>query len=574
MPTRRETTLTARGAIRRRSLALVAVLVATLLVAAAGPATAARSRPAPGTVVVRDGMSQPNAVSFYVPAGASVGRDEVAAAAAAAGLPNDGIEERGSRQPGVRELRLRTTVSARTSWLSRRVDGRALGRLDALGQGGVVLQLHPWATVTQGQVRPLESDLFVRRYEVTGEADVAWRIPVSAVVRALLLLLALAVVPFAILRAYAGRVTRRDLDDTEKAHRLRAALLVAGLLLPAVMLAALFLGGLALLPELLLGGLAPGAADSEAANLTASMMFLLAVVVVVLLPAARAIGPAYRRLRGVTATRASRVGNLRLALAMLLPMLVLVAVNLGAAFGLDPAVRLGLLGLSWLVIVAVGPLVAVRLMPSRPLEEPLRSRIDELLRRGGVRVREVRVLDTRGQKVANAVVMGPVPHLRYILLTDHLLQSLEQDEVEAIVAHEMGHAKQHHLLVKLGALVALAVAPLAALALGGRRLLAGVDPMVVVLAAPVLLLVALLLVQGGLGLLLERKADEYAARLVGVDPTVRALEKVADSNMLKRRTGALWNLATHHPGIAQRVERLRGRRVAGPDRPREPVSRG
>jgi Zn-dependent protease with chaperone function len=564
----------ARAAILRRSLALVALLVAGLLVAAATPAAAARFRPDPGTVVVRDAITPSNHVSFYVPAGAAVGPREVAAAAAAAGLPNEGVEERDARQPGVRELRLRTTVSARTSWLSRRIDGRALGRLDVGGQGRVVLQLHPWATVTQGEVRPLESDLFARRYELTGEADVAWRIPASALVRALLLLLALAVVPFVVLRAYAGRVVRRDLDDTEKAHRLRAALLVAGLLLPIVMLGALFLGGLVLLPELLLGGLAPGATGSEAANVTASAVFLIAVVVIVLVPAARAVAPAYRRLRGVTATRASRTGNLRLGLAMLLPALVLVAVNLGAAFGLDPAVRLGLLGLSWVAIIVVGPLLAVRLMPSRPLEEPLRSRVGELLRRGGVRVREVRVLDTRGQKVANAVVMGPVPRLRYILLTDHLLQSMEQDEVEAVVAHEMGHAKQHHLLVKLGALVALTAAPVAALALGGRRLLAGADPLVVALAVPVLLVVAVLLVQGGLGLLLERKADEYAARLVGVDPTVRALEKLADSNMLKRRTGALWNLATNHPGIAQRVERLRGRRDVAPDRPREPLTPG
>jgi STE24 endopeptidase len=561
------------GATRRRSLALLPVLVAGLLAAAASPA-AARFRPSPGTVVVRDSISPSNHVSFFVPTAAGVGRREVAAAAAAAGLPNEGIEERAAREQGVRELRLRTTVSARTSWLSRRIDGRALGRLDVLGHGRMVLQLPPWATVAQGQVRPLESNLFVRRYEVTGEADVAWRIPAAAVVRALLLLVALALVPAAILRAYAARVTRRDLDATEKAHRLRAAMLVTALLLPTAMVAALFLGGVVLLPELVLGALAPGAAGSEGANVTAFTVFLVVVVAVVLLPAVLAISPSYRRLRGVTATRASRVGNLRLGLAMLLPALLLVAVNLAAAFGLDPAVRLGLLLLGWVVLLAVAPLLAVRLMPTRPIEAPLRSRLDELLRRGGVRVRGVRVLDTRGQKVANALVMGPVPRLRYILVTDHLLQSLEQDEVQAIVAHEMGHAKQHHLLVKLGALVALTVVPLAALALGGRRLPAGVDPMVVVLAAPVLLLVAGLLVQGGLGLLLERRADEYAARLAGVDPTVRALEKLADSNMLKRRTGALWNLATHHPGIAQRVERLRGRRVAGPDRPREPLSRG
>ena len=160
--------------------------------------------------------------------------------------------------------------------------------------------------------------------------------------------------------------------------------------------------------------------------------------------------------------------------------------------------------------------------------------------------------------MANAVVMGPVPRLRYVLVTDHLLESLDQDELEAVVAHELGHAKQHHVLVKLGALLLLAVAVGVGVALGSP-LLRSVNPTVLVLVLPVLLVLALLLVQGGLGLVLERRADEYAAGLVGVDPTVRGLERVAEANLLKRRTGLLWNLLTHHPGVAQRVERLRAR---------------
>jgi Zn-dependent protease with chaperone function len=560
------------GGARRRSLALLATLAAGLLVLAAGPA-AARFRPSPGTVLVRDAISPSNHVSFYVPAGAAVGPREVAAAAAAAGLPNQGVEERDSRQPGVRELRLRTTVSARTSWLSRRIDGRALRRLDVLGQDRLVLQVHPWATVTRGQVRPLERDLLARRYQLTGDADIDWRIPASALARSLLLLLALAVVPFAVLRGYAAAVMHREIDAVEKAHRLQGALLVAVLLLPLAVVAALFLGGLMLLPEVLLAGLAPGAAGSQAANAAAFALFLIVVLAAVLVPAAGAIAPSYRRLRGVTATRASRVGNLRFGLALLLPALLLVAVNLSTAAGGAPAVRLGVLLLSWLVLLAGAPLLAVRLMPSRPLEQPTRGRLEELLRRGGVRVRGIRVLDTRSQKVANALIIGPLPRLRYIVVTDHLLQRLEPDEVDAIVAHEMGHARQHHLLVKLGALLAVAAVLVGALILGGR-LLEGVDPAVALLAGPLLLLLSVLLVQGGLGLLLERRADAYAARLVGADAVVRALDKLAEINMLKRRTGALWNLATHHPGIAQRVERLRGRQVAEPGRSREPLTPG
>jgi len=152
------------------------------------------------------------------------------------------------------------------SWRSRRIDGRALARLDVLGQGRLVLQLPPWATVTRDQVRPLEADLLARRYQLTGDPDVDWRIPASALARSLLLLLALAVVPFAVLRAYAGAVLRRKLDDVDKAHRLQGALLAAALLLPIAILAALFLGGLLLLPEVLLAGLVPRAAGCAASR--------------------------------------------------------------------------------------------------------------------------------------------------------------------------------------------------------------------------------------------------------------------------------------------------------------------
>jgi STE24 endopeptidase len=543
-----------RSRSARTSFALVGLAV-TLAVTIADKATAAPYRPAPGTVVVRDSMSRSNVVTFLIPAGASIGRREIAAAAAAAGIPNDGIQERSSDQRGVREFRLRTSLSIRMSLLSRRLNGRVVRSLDIFHEGHVVLSLHPWARVADGQARPLASDPLARRYAVDGTTDLTYRIPASALLHALLLLLVLALVPFACLRTYASRVSRQDIDAADKAHRLRASLLVIGLVLPLGLLAVLVLGGFFLLPDVLLGGLAPGLSRLPAVQATAGMVFLLAVFLVTLLPAARAVAPYYRKLRGIEATRASRIGNLRVSLALLLPGLLSMLVLGLRATGLTPAVLLALQALGLVVIIGAVPLLAVRLMPTRPLEEPLRRRLDALLTRAGVRIREIRMLDTREQKVANALVIGPVPSLRYVLVTDYLLERLNQDEVEAIVAHEMGHAKQHHLLIKLGAVLLLAAILGAALAVGGH-LLQGVSRGALLLAIPVLLLLGLVLIQGGLGLVLERKADEYAARLVGVDPTIRALEKMAEANLLKRRTGLLWNLLTHHPGVAQRVERL------------------
>ncbi|MCI5145691.1 MAG: peptidase M48 Ste24p [Candidatus Electrothrix sp. AR3] len=50
-------------------------------------------------------------------------------------------------------------------------------------------------------------------------------------------------------------------------------------------------------------------------------------------------------------------------------------------------------------------------------------------------------------KALTAAVMGIVPRLRYILLTPALLAALEKDELESVLAHEIGHVKHYHLLL-------------------------------------------------------------------------------------------------------------------------------
>ena len=46
-----------------------------------------------------------------------------------------------------------------------------------------------------------------------------------------------------------------------------------------------------------------------------------------------------------------------------------------------------------------------------------------------------------------AAVMGIVPGLRYVLITPALIQTLTLDELEAVMAHEIGHVKKRHLLL-------------------------------------------------------------------------------------------------------------------------------
>ncbi len=77
-------------------------------------------------------------------------------------------------------------------------------------------------------------------------------------------------------------------------------------------------------------------------------------------------------------------------------------------------------------------------------------------------------------------------------------------------------------------------------------------PAVLALLAPV----SFLLVQGLVGVRLERRADA-AARDVGPEYLAAALDRLGELNDTKRRTGPVWNLLTQHPGLQQRVDALR-----------------
>jgi NAD(P)-dependent dehydrogenase (short-subunit alcohol dehydrogenase family) len=68
---------------------------------------------------------------------------------------------------------------------------------------------------------------------------------------------------------------------------------------------------------------------------------------------------------------------------------------------------------------------------------------------------------------------------------------------------------------------------------------------------------SLLVIQGVIGVRLKRRADDYASATVGADALRRGLEKLAAANATKRRAGRAWNLLTQHPGLDQRIERLR-----------------
>jgi Zn-dependent protease with chaperone function len=243
--------------------------------------------------------------------------------------------------------------------------------------------------------------------------------------------------------------------------------------------------------------------------------------------------------------------------------------------GLDVLVALGcFIAMPWLLRLAWG------LKPLPP--GPLRDRLLAAARRLKFRCSDILIWNTRGG-VANALVVGFFPLLRYVVMTDRLVAELSPGELEAVFGHEVGHIKHRHMLYYLGFLVISMLAVWAVLAVFVLPHFESVPSLtnrddLSVLAVVVLLAAYLFVVFGFVSRSCERQADVYGCRAVscsradctghaadsgpaagvgGLCPTgirtfIAALEKVGRLNGISRdRPG--WLQSWQHSTIARRV---------------------
>lgn len=167
---------------------------------------------------------------------------------------------------------------------------------------------------------------------------------------------------------------------------------------------------------------------------------------------------------------------------------------------------------SLLLVFLFAPLLLVKVLSTEPLpDSPLRRRLMSISRRGGVKCRDILLWKTNGN-VSNAAVIGLVPQVRYVLLSDALLETMTDEHIEAVFAHEMGHVVHRHMvwyaiffiLCTTGA-GALAVSFQNRVTLAGQQLYA------------VASIGTMLWFFGFLSRQCERQADVYAARLMELE---------------------------------------------------------
>lgn len=169
-----------------------------------------------------------------------------------------------------------------------------------------------------------------------------------------------------------------------------------------------------------------------------------------------------------------------------------------------------------LMVLAFVPLVITRIWDTTPLGPgELRDRLVALCRGARAGAREILVWNTGGTMV-NGAVLGFIPSLRYILLTDALLESLTDRQAEAVLAHEVAHVRRHHMLWLAATAGAALLGGGALIETGVRRVigadgLTGTTAPVAQLTVIALAFAFTLLVFGYVSRRFEWQADAFAA---------------------------------------------------------------
>lgn len=211
-----------------------------------------------------------------------------------------------------------------------------------------------------------------------------------------------------------------------------------------------------------------------------------------------------------------------------------------------------------------------------PLEDgELKSRLEELLKKCGFKASGLFVMDaSRRSGHSNAYFTGFGKSKR-VVLYDTLIEQLTIDEIEAVLGHELGHYKHHHILKKMLFMIPAVFASLFVISLlvNLPMLYKGfgfVSGEVVPYQMMFIGIFLLSLVFGDWGILLspimnslsrhdEFQADAFAKEICGTgEPLCTALVKLNKENLSEIQVPKIYSVFNYsHPPLLERIKALR-----------------
>ena len=197
-------------------------------------------------------------------------------------------------------------------------------------------------------------------------------------------------------------------------------------------------------------------------------------------------------------------------------------------------------------------------------DEELTLRLTRMSEKAGAKVRGVYAwMLSEKTKKANAALMG-LGRTRRIVISDTLLASCNRDEIEAVLAHELGHHVYRHMLKKVVVQGVITFFGFWCLKLAIRW--AALDwkryeqidfanlPLMILVSTAIS--VVLLPVMNAYSRFNERQADLYAWKTIGsVQPFCSAMEKLATQNLSEREPSRWVEILFHsHPATGRRMK--------------------
>ena len=228
--------------------------------------------------------------------------------------------------------------------------------------------------------------------------------------------------------------------------------------------------------------------------------------------------------------------------------------------------------LLFIVSVVLARIVPTIILPLfykvTPLEnEELKERISLLANDAGIKVENVYSFDmSKNTKKANAAFTG-LGKSKRIILGDTLLENFSVDEIETVIAHELGHYRKKHILknIVIGTLSSFITLFLIALLYDNSLSYFGFGDRTIIAAIPLLSLWAMIigLIQSPFTNILSRKfeyeADNYSVTVTNKPEIfVNALEKLNKQNLGDENPHPFveWYFYSH-PSINKRIKKIR-----------------
>jgi len=232
------------------------------------------------------------------------------------------------------------------------------------------------------------------------------------------------------------------------------------------------------------------------------------------------------------------------------------------------------MGFNLLLLVVYPTFIAPLFNKFKPLEdETLKARVTELMRRCGFAAKGLFVMDgSKRSAHANAYFTG-FGAAKRVVFYDTLLAKLSPGEVDAVLAHELGHFKHKHIVKRIAGMFALSLAGFALLGwlstqvwfytgLGVRPNLDGPNNALALLLFLLVVPVFSFFISPLMALLSRKhefEADAYAVRQTSGKDLSTALLKLYEDNASTLTPDPVFvKFYYSHPPASERLARMAG----------------